>query len=258
MIVRNPWPTRAECLAGLREGSGGGVKVAVLDTGVDVTHPAFVDCRFGKVYETHWTERGPVTVEGLSADTAGHGTAIAGIVHRLAPAAELLCIRVLDGGSRQYRHELIREGARFARERGATIFNCSFGVPGTGYTLPIYKEWTDAIFHRGATVVAAASNESQDLPEWPAHLAQVIGVVAADCCVENLRKRPGGPIPFAAAGVGVTVPVPGGSYAKVTGSSFATACVSGLLARLVSAFPGISPGMTREALDHFAMEEPSQ
>jgi subtilisin family serine protease len=104
-------------------------------------------------------------------------------------------------------------------------------------------------------VVAASSNESENLPEWPAHLTPVIGVTAADCSQGTLLLRPGHPVLFAAAGVGITVPVPGGGYAQVTGSSFATARVSGLLGRLLSEFPGISPSMARESLEHFAQEE---
>lgn len=247
-----PWPSRDECLAAMREGTGMGARVAVLDTGVDAEHEAFGGFPIHGFWEVRAGEEGIVINETQSGDPVGHGTAIAGIIRHQAPLAEIISIRVLDASSRQQRHEVIRAGAMLAIRMNASILNCSFGVPGTAFTLPAHLAWTDSAFHASRIVVAASSNHSVDAPEWPSHLASVIGVAAADCDPGELFLQPGHPVSIVAPGVSIPVPVPGGGSHRVTGSSFATAHVTGILARLISQFPGLSPSMAREALHQAA------
>ncbi len=248
MVRRRPWPSREACLEALLHGDGTGVKIAVLDTGLDAAHPDFSRLKLAGV----WKAGADACHAAAPADPVGHGTGIAGIIHRLAPRAELMAITVLGADLRQRRHEAIRSGALHAIREGAAVLNCSFGVPGTAYALPFYKDWTDHAFHCGRLVVAASSNDDPSLPEWPAFFPQVLGIAAGELAPEVLEWCEEHPIPLKAAGSGVTVPVPGGGHARVSGSSFAAAHVSGLLARLLSAHPGLSPSMAREALEHFA------
>lgn len=250
MLKRRPWPAREACLEALRHGDGAGVRIAILDTGLDASHPDFSRLNLAgswKAGVAHCEEKSP-------ADPVGHGTAIAGIIHRLAPRAEILAVTVLDPDQRQQRHEVIRSGVRHAMREGAAVLNCSFGVPGTAYTLPLYKDWTDRAFHDGHLVVAASSNDDPAAPEWPAFFPQVLAVAAGELAPGELEWCEGHPVPWKAAGSGIEVPVPGGGHARVTGSSFAAAHVSGLLARLLSAFPSLSPSMARESLEQFAKE----
>jgi subtilisin len=249
-----PWPSRSECLAAIREGDGAGVIVAVLDTGLDPHHPDLAAMPLAGTWQAIFTNDDTCVIEPAPGnDPAGHGTAIAGIIHAIAPAATILSIGVLGADHRQSRHRAIWRGARFAMDHGARLLNCSFGVPGLAPTLPIYKEWTDEAFHRDCTVVAASSNVSADHVEYPAFFAQVIGVTAGEesrCTM--LESRPRHHVTISAPGAGIRVPVPGGGHAQVTGSSFAAAHVTGLLARLLSRYPGLTPSMTREALEHHA------
>lgn len=250
MSLLQPWPGREECLAALREGTGEGVRVAVLDTGVDVSHESLAQMCFGGAWAVR-AQFEDLSVE-VSApdDVAGHGTAVAALIHKLAPEAEIISVRVLDAGLRQDRHRAIREGAMFAMRMDAQILNCSFGVPGTTFRMPEYSEWADEAFREGRLLVGACGNQSAEIREWPSHLGTVIGVTAMDGRPNDLRWLPRHAVEVAAAGVDVEVPVPGGGQKRVTGSSFAAARVSGLLARLISRYPGMSVEMAREALRH--------
>lgn len=250
--MTRPWPTPDECANAFAHGDGAGVTVAVLDTGVDPGSDAFAQCEFAGFHEIRLTADGPACVECPPGDPVGHGTAIASLILRLAPRVRILSIRVLDAASRQLRHEIIRTGALAAIDRGVPLINASFGVPATMFSLPTHLEWTDAAFHRGVTVFAAASNLDADHPEWPAHFATVLGVAAADCPADSWKWRTGCPVPLAAAGVNLEVPRVGGSHTTVSGSSFATAHATGLAARLLSLLPHASPALIREAFRYHA------
>ena len=242
-----PWPTAEECAEAFARGDGSGVTVAVLDTGVDPAHDAFAGCDFGGFHEMRITRAGPACVECPPGDAVGHGTAIASLILRLAPRARILSIRVLGAASRQQRHEIIRAGALAAIEHGAPLINASFGVPATLFSLPTHLEWSDAAFHRGVTVFAAASNLDANHFEWPAHFATVLGVAATDCPTDSWTWRTGQPVPLGASGVNLKVPHPAAGHTTVSGSSFATAHATGHAARLLSRFPHASPAIIREA-----------
>ena len=145
--------------------------------------------------------------------------------------------------------------ARRAIALAAHILNCSFGIPGVPVTLPVYKAWTDQAFTSGRHVVAASSNSDPDEPHWPASFAQVLSVTSAELPPDVLRHRPGRLVSFEASGVKVPVLTRGGGTSTLTGSSFAAAHLSGLLARLLSRHPNLSPAFAQEALRGVAANE---
>src|SRR5262245_55714982 len=107
------WPTLDEAREFLAKGRGTGIRIAVLDSGVESSHPRLG----GKplVDDVALVERDAqiVTIPGQGRDVFGHGTAIAGILRELAPEAEIGSFRVL-GEQLRSRSLLIREGVRLA------------------------------------------------------------------------------------------------------------------------------------------------
>ncbi|NNC90461.1 MAG: S8 family serine peptidase [Akkermansiaceae bacterium] len=248
------WPDLDAIRSACRSGTGRGVRVAILDTGIDEQHPRLSGAGFLQAQAVQAAPNGFRVGECAPEDAFGHGTAVAGIIHALAPETEMQSICVLDCKKRQHRHEVVKLGALYAIEEGATILNCSFGIPGAAFTLPVYKAWTDHAFERDRHVVAASSNADPDESHWPASLAQVLAVTGDHLAPEELRFRHGSLISFAAAGVDIPVLAPSGSSAVLTGSSFAAAHLTGLLARLLSVFPGLTPMFAHAALRRLAEE----
>ena len=125
MTGTHPWITPEQAAAAMLKGRGRGVRIAVLDSGIEWAHPDLRNVRkaddliIGEV-------NGCLEVqEGRGEDVFGHGTAVAGILHEVAPKAEIGSFRVLDFRN-ESQSEMICFGARLAIERGYHILNCSF------------------------------------------------------------------------------------------------------------------------------------
>jgi subtilisin len=246
------WISPEEAIAAIQRGTGRGVRIAVLDSGIEKDHPALAGVRWAD--DIAVVERGyRLTVEeGARHDLYGHGTAVAGILHATAPEAEIGSIRVL-GSSIQARTAVVLEGARLALERGYHILNCSLGCTITEHVLK-YKDWVDEAYLRGVHVVAACNNEDSGRPEWPAHFSSVIAVNMARTERDGeIFYKPGSLVEFAALGVNVEVPWAGGTMKRVTGSSFAAPRVAGLLARLLGEIPSLTPLEAKALLHRLAL-----
>lgn len=224
----------------LRNGTGKGVKIAVLDSGIDLSHPKLEGLAL--VDDLAIVEKGPslTVVEGNGMDLYGHGTAIAHLIRSVAPSAEIGSIRVL-GERLNSRTAIIQEGARQALDRGYHILNCSFGC-GIEEHILRYKTWIDEAFLKGVHIIAACNNVDFARPEWPGYFPTVL--TANFCRSEDEQSfyyREGHLVEFAAPGENLEVPWLGGAMKKVTGSSYATPQIAGLLARLLSERPGLEP-----------------
>jgi subtilisin family serine protease len=251
----SPWPTLDEARSFLGRGTGKGVKIAVLDSGVETSHPrlngldlsddlAIVDQGFQLS-----------TVPGQGRDVFGHGTAIAGILRELAPEAEIGSFRVL-GEHLRSRTLIIREGVRLALERGYQILNCSFGC-GREDQVMLYKDWIDEAYVQGRHIVASCNNENFMRREWPGHFPSVVTVNFADCHHSTgFFCRLGQLVEFAARGQDLEVAWLGGGRKNVTGSSFAAPHVTGLLARLISCCPTLTPVQAKALLQQLAAPWP--
>lgn len=241
------WPSLEEAKEAARLGTGAGVRVAVIDSGIENGHPRLSGLTIRDSVGFEETDGNVKVIEAGGHDTYGHGTAVAGIIHEVAPGAELGSFRVIDARSVSRTH-LICAGVREAMNRGYQVLNCSFGCRGLAKFILPHKEWADEAWLRGAHIVAACSNSDTFETEWPSHFASVVGVDLADTSTDDLFFRSDRLVSFSARGENVEVAWIGGGVQIQTGTSFAAPRVSGIIARILSVFPDIPPAMMHTVL----------
>lgn len=213
---------------------GEGVTVAVLDTGVDATHP-YLAGKLVPGYDALAPDTAPdEEATGLTNVAYGHGTMVAGIIARVAPGAKILPIRVLNADGSGDVFALIA-GIRYAVAHGAQVINLSLG--GSSRSCFLEEALTEARL-AGCVVVAAAGNDNSDTPYYPAALSGVLGVTALDGANRKASfSNYGLTVSLGAPGVAIRSSFPGGSYASWSGTSFATPFVSGTAALAIAADP---------------------
>lgn len=227
-----------------REGSGRGVRVAIVDTGVEVEHPA-LEGAVKSSHEVVFQGRRLMCRPSRSGDPVGHGTACAGIIHSLAPQAELHSLRVIGRDASGTLDQLIF-GLRWAIEQKMDIINLSLGTV-QKRQISTMQELIDRAYYNGQIVVAAANNHRQVC--YPAYFASLVAVDnQAFDDPEAFHYRLGEPIELVAHGIYVKAPSPGGGYRWFTGTSFACPHISGLTARLRSEMPGLTPFQLKSLL----------
>lgn len=234
-----------ELLDAALAGRGAGVKVAVVDSGVDATHP---DLRapVARSVEVHLGARGALVSDGPGADLAGHGTACADVIGRLAPGCELWNVRALGPDCKGSPAALLA-AFRWCVEQGADIVNLSLGVRDPALAEPL-RELVDQAYRRSILVVAAASNVP-GVRSYPAAFASLVCVDAGYfASAEDFVFRIGGEAEIEAPGVYVEAAWPGGGRKLVTGTSFACPHVSGHLARILSVNRGLAPFQVKTVL----------
>ena len=242
------WINPDEAIAAIHAGRGRGVRIAILDSGVETSHPALAGMKITDDLAIVEDGMKLQVVPGGGRDLYGHGTAVAGIIHEVAPEAEIGSFRVL-GEALSSRTAIVLEGARQAIERGYHILNCSLGCSIPEHVLK-YKNWVDEAYLRGVHVVAACNNHDFSRPEWPGFFSSVLTVnMARTERNGEVFYKPGQLVEFAARGIDVEVPWSDGQRKKVTGSSFAAPRVAGMLACLLSEVPRITP-LQAKALFH--------
>ena len=223
---------------------GSGVRVCVLDSGVDAGHPAV-----SPVAERWAISEDEEGVFHFSPDTAddacGHGTACCGIVRRLAPDCDLISVKVLPDGFTGS-GAMMLAGLRFAIERGYEVINMSLSTSRREF-LGLLHELADAAYFGRSLIVASAHN--LPVESYPWRFASVISVGSHERDDPELIVANGSPpVEFFARGVAVEVPWPGGATITATGNSFATPHVSALCARILSKHPGLAPFQVKALL----------
>lgn len=227
---------------------GDKVLVAVIDSGIDASHP----------------ELAGVIADSFDALKPGgphaHGTAIAGIIAAhsrlmgVAPAAQILAVRAFDpsGGGAEGTTFNILKGLDWAASKGARVINMSFAGPAD----PGLTRALAAARQKGIVLIAAAGNAGPKSPPlYPGADPNVIAVTATDAN-DNLfaASNRGNYIAIAAPGVDILLPSPGGAYQVSSGTSFAAAQISGIVALILERKPGLSPEAVRKILTSTARD----
>jgi subtilisin len=219
-------------------GNGKGVRVAVVDSGVEGVHPALA----GRVERCVGVQRdgdGWKVADTEATDPAGHGTACAGIVLRLAPDCRIWSVRILGEAARGQGTALLA-ALDWAIASGADVINVSLGTRSPEMAEPL-RSRIDRAYRANAIVVAAASN-LPGVRSFPSIFSSLISVDSA--ALDNPDRfyfRFGRESEIEAPGIYVRAPWPGGGEKLVTGTSFACPHVAGHVARLISANPGLKP-----------------
>jgi subtilisin family serine protease len=217
---------------------GAGVTIAVLDTGVDPTHPALT-AHLVSGYDFVDNDTDPSEVGAIGVSRAyGHGTFVTGLVVLAAPEARIMPVRVLDpnGVGDVWR---LAKGIVWAANNGADIINLSLSTrTHTHVTNEVIGNL--ASNGRGVVVVAAAGNAASNIPQFPAAEggSRVISV-GASTSTDSLAPFSdyGSWVRVAAPGVSLWSTVPGGTYASWSGTSMATALVSGEAGLVRASYP---------------------
>ncbi len=228
------------------ENAGSGVRVAILDTGVDSEMGFPAELRLWRDYL------------GTDAD-ARHGTSVASIISGpdgVAPASTLLSFRVLDEDGVGNSFDLAR-GIVDAVDSGAQIINLSVGVYGES---PVLLEAIRYAHGARVLMVASAGNEAIERLPYPAADPRVLAVTAIDADSQHpLFPNQARGIDFAAPGVGIVVH-DGTEVTLFSGTSAAAPMVSGTLAALISENPRMAPegvvALMRQHLDDAGMPGP--
>ena len=225
--------------------TGRGVRVAVIDSGIDAKHPALA----GKIKDSVEArkEGGRVTFRpSQSGDAAGHGTACAGIITQIAPEVALYSIKVL-GPNASGSGDMFLAGLDYAIKQRMQIVNLSLGTTKSDLVAPLH-DLLDRAYHAGCIVVAAANNLPQ--PSFPSIFSSSLVSVSKQEGSDpfNFTYRYGEVIELVAPGVQVRTTWPGGGYRQLTGNSFACPHIVGIIALIMEAYPDLTPFQVKTIL----------
>ena len=224
-------------LKSLGEHDGTGVRVAIIDTGVEADHP-WVGGKLIESYGVALFEDGRADIEPCKPlDVCGHGTAAAGQVRRVAPGVELISIRVLSE-SREGSSEALVSALQWVANQNVDVVNMSLSTLRLALALRIGHA-VDELYAKHVPCICAKGYQL-DGRDYPTSFGASIGVTYGALDPAEMRYREGDMVEFVAHGVDSVVAWQNGSTRKVTGSSYATPLVSGLAARLLCAHPGLS------------------
>lgn len=214
---------------------GATVNVAVVDTGIDLTHPdlaAHIKGGINTIYPAN-----PYRRDSSYTDDNGHGTHVSGIIGAInntigvvgvGPQINLYAVKVLDMNGSGYLSDII-EGLQWCASHNIKVANMSLG---TTSDIISFHQAIQAAYNAGITLVAAAGNDGKaNSVEYPAKYAEVIAVAATDSNNHLATFSSYGPqVAIAAPGVNIYSTYKGSIYAYLSGTSMATPHVTGTVA----------------------------
>jgi subtilisin family serine protease len=228
--------------------TGKGVRVAVVDSGIEHDHPALDDCvRGGVVVEYDEQAENNVRIEPdeKPCDFAGHGTACAGIIHSIAPQAEIYSVRVL-GKDMHGRAIQFAAGLDWATEHDMQVVNLSLSTSKEEY-FGLFHDLADQAYFKNVNLVSAVNNISA--PSYPSLYSSVISVAAHDGHDPfTYYYNPCPPVEFGAPGIDIEVAWNNKQYLISTGNSFAAPHITGIVALIRAKHPELTPFQVKTVL----------
>lgn len=225
-----------------RRESGHGIKVAILDTGIDINHESLYGLEYSEV---------SLLDNGIDAGI-GHGTGIASIIAGqtdeflgLAPSSEVLSVKVLnsDGVGDSF---TIAKGIILAVDQGSDIINLSLGGFSSSAAMDQAIQYAKS---KDVLLVSAVGNDGTEGVLYPARHKDVIAVSSVDAKSRVSSFASYGPeVDLAAPGVGIVTAWEDNHFVEFSGTSIATAFVTGALAHELSKSPSQNKNVIVEAL----------
>ncbi len=220
---------RLEQAQGLARNLGYGVKVAVIDTGIDLKHPAFqgsVDTL--NMWDFVEDDALPQEVGSMGEGAYGHGTNVAGIIRQIAPRATLLPIRILDSEGKGTIADLV-SALNLAVTKGANVINLSLGSTQLSWAVEA-AIWSAV--SKGVLVVSSSGNTGDTNVTYPASLARYakerISVASVDPSnIKSTFSTYGKAIEVSAPGELIYAPAPDNRLMAWSGTSMSAAVISG-------------------------------
>jgi subtilisin len=228
--------------------TGRGVRVAVVDSGIEADHPAVGGQWRGGVnvyYDGRTRTKVRLEEDHERIDLYGHGTACAGIIHSLAPEAELYSVRVLgrDLTGRAYQ---FAGGLRWAIEQGMQVINLSLSTSRDEY-YGLFHQLADEAYFKNSMLVSAANNLPG--PSYPSLYSSVVSVAAHEGHDPfTFYYNPSPPVEFGAPGIDVRVAWQNGASIVTTGNSFAAPHIAGIITLIRAKHPELTPFQVKTVL----------
>lgn len=243
LAVGTDWPGAPTADWAWGGATGAGVRVCVVDSGVETGHPLVGP--LAGAYTVVSTDAGEAkVVPDADGDTCGHGTACASVIREFAPDCEITSMRVL-GGFFGGGDSLIA-GLRWVVENGFDVVNLSLSTTKRRFSEALRELVDDAYFGR-TLIVASAHNMTVESFPW--RFSSVISVGShAEPDAWCYYYNPDPPVEFYAGGVDVPVGWLGGGRTTCSGNSFATPRIAGICALIRSKHPELTPFQVKTAL----------
>jgi thermitase len=235
--------------------STGGVKVGIIDTGIDSSHPEFAG-RISNCGQSTSLFGVNGAVRAGCDDLDGHGTKVAGIlgakanngqgVAGVAFNSPLAICRALEDGIGRGSTSNVVNCLSWLRSKGAKVISMSFGgASSTALQNAVSKAWNNGY---GAVLLAAAGNDGGYGTLYPAGYEQVISVTATDAADGWASANHNADVEVAAPGDSILSTNRGGGYAYGSGTSAATPYAAGVAALMRLKYPGATAAQIRNGL----------